>query len=68
MTESKDLTGWVLIRGSRSEKEILVSIAKKEEFDLTDYRYLGQSNSNPTLAEWVWKDDIELYRKARKVI
>jgi hypothetical protein len=63
MTEKKTAsTDYILVRHSR--KEMRVSIEKSENFDLTNYTFLGMSVSSvQPMEEWVWTEDAALYRR-----
>lgn len=65
----KPKTEYVLVRGSRNAQPMVVQIVMNDgSFDFTDYRYYKMSPmsspQNP-VEEWVYKDDLKLYKQAK---
>ena len=59
------MSKFALVRSNRSEQPMTVSVVKKEGFDFTNYRLLCTVPDKAWDEEWVWKDDLALYQKAR---
>jgi hypothetical protein len=56
-------TEFMIVRHSRKEQPMRVSI-EKSTYDLTNYTYIGMSVATPTMAEWVWTEDLAVYQKS----
>jgi len=56
-------TDYMLVRHSRKEQPVRVTIEPRG-YDLTDYSYFRQWPDNPQMAEWVWTEDLDEYKKS----
>ncbi len=54
-------TPFMIVRHSRKEQSVRISI-EKFGYDLTNYSYLRMSTVSPSMAEWVWTEDLEKYK------
>jgi hypothetical protein len=59
-------TDFIIVRHSRKEQPIRVSF-EKSTYDLTNYSYLRMSTATPSMAEWVWTEDLEDYQRADRL-
>lgn len=59
-----ETTRYLLVRHSREESPVRVSIEMADKFDCSNYKFLRESvhNSVP-VQEWVWEKDFPLYKK-----
>lgn len=55
---------YLLVRHSREESPIRVSIEMVDKFDCSNYKFLKESELNGVpVQEWVWEKDFPLYKK-----
>lgn len=62
----KPKTEYVLVRSNRNVQPILVQVVPNDgSFDFKDYRYYKMSEASQfPMEEWVYKDDLKLYKQA----